>query len=711
MKCRPSLRVPSLLSCQLRRNLAKKLLAAFAALLVVACAEEKTFTAKQAKRLPPVEVPPPASDNAEPEPPPVVTTKDPTTLAATFDTGTSEHGQLVIDGENIISESTLTLTESARPLEDTFQQENRPTLAKTFSQGVNGRSVTEDFSQSQMGVLDIVVVVDNSGSMKEEQINLSTKLNPLIDKVRNSNWQIGLVTTDPKDGCLIDVFFHNQPNVADAFRNRVAAIGTSGSGNERGIKQAVAALSCSNWVRDNSNIAVLIVSDEDNCSVGDGSDSDCEGDDYSKASYLTDALTKTFRRKLGTSAKVYGIFFQKDTICTSGENVANVYQQAVDMTTGVSGSICDSDYSGTLTQISEDMQENLLVQFPLSQKPLGNATRVFVNEQEIHTGFTIKDQTLIFSDAPDHGAAIKVSYTTKKSTMASSFTIDNKADASTLEVFVDGIAMNHDSFTFNQNGDLTFRQVPRELAKIIVKYKETKGLNDKFRLSEPSDGNLEVSVNGYQIAPQDYRVLANGRDIKFNTPPKDGATVAIRYQGLPGQVLKYPLPLPLDNLQGITVTDQQDHQPVAFQIEGDRLIIDKSNFEAGRVLSVVATYSSADLNEVSLPIDPLIDSVVISGIPEGCQNGGITYTAASNVIAIGCRLTADDSIVVDYEYVTNFIGEFTLGGAFDASQAQWRVFIDDTEITDFTVAGQTVQLAEPLGPGHQVRVEATYREE
>jgi hypothetical protein len=79
----------------------------------------------------------------------------------------------------------------------TFTQPAREMGVDERTQGAARKSVTQDFAQDELGLLDVLVVVDDSGSMKEEQVGLSTRLGALMGSVAKSNWQIGVITTDP----------------------------------------------------------------------------------------------------------------------------------------------------------------------------------------------------------------------------------------------------------------------------------------------------------------------------------------------------------------------------------------------------------------------------------------------------------------------------------------------------------------------------------
>ena len=241
-----------------------------------------------------------------------------------------------------------------------YQQNKRSTRKEVFNQGTIGNRQSEAIRQQDLGIVDLLVVVDNSNSMKEEQDNLASKLRPLIAKIKTTDWRVGLTTTDPKSGCLVRWFDGSDPNVEAAFETEVSAVGIRGSGNERGIAQSVAGLSCPEqaWTREGSNIGVLIVSDEDNCR----DERPCRFDGPKReAAYLTDYLAGI--RTLGVDARVYGIISEPNKPCETAGEEAPIYAQAIANTQGVTGSICDQDFGPILDQISTDLRQIIKAQF------------------------------------------------------------------------------------------------------------------------------------------------------------------------------------------------------------------------------------------------------------------------------------------------------------------------------------------------------------
>src|SRR5690606_1702783 len=118
-------------------------------------------------------------------------------------------------------------------------QIERPLHEDTYQQGTRGRVASEDHQVSAAGLLDILIVVDNSNSMKPYQGILADRLDPLLSYVTHTNWQIAIVTTD--NSCLrggrtiTRADFEADSVLAHQnFRNAISA-GDTGSNTERGF--------------------------------------------------------------------------------------------------------------------------------------------------------------------------------------------------------------------------------------------------------------------------------------------------------------------------------------------------------------------------------------------------------------------------------------------------------------------------------------------
>ncbi|MEE2828645.1 MAG: hypothetical protein VX498_05630 [Myxococcota bacterium] len=153
-----------------------------------------------------------------------------------------------------------------------------PTLIK--------RTQTDVFQQEIRKTVDILLVVDNSCSMIDEQIKLASNFDNFIEQFLtvDVNYQIGVVTTDMSDpehqGRLVGEtkLITSEMDVDSAretFSENVKVCAT-GSGFERGLAAAEAALSESflaeggpnaGLLRDDAALSIVFVSDEDDGSA------------------------------------------------------------------------------------------------------------------------------------------------------------------------------------------------------------------------------------------------------------------------------------------------------------------------------------------------------------------------------------------------------------------------------------------------------------
>ena len=135
---------------------------------------------------------------------------------------------------------------------------------------------------------------------------------PLLSAVNQTNWKIGVTTTDPRRRCLVDLISRDDHNAQEKFVKAIRA-GTNGTGNERGVLMAAKGLTdnCQNdWPREGSTLAILMLADEDNCS---DNSADCLDDPNASPDYLYNVLQNDLNRQLGRDARVYGIFWHPDT--------------------------------------------------------------------------------------------------------------------------------------------------------------------------------------------------------------------------------------------------------------------------------------------------------------------------------------------------------------------------------------------------------------
>jgi hypothetical protein len=146
-------------------------------------------------------------------------------------------------------------------------------------------------------VVDILFVVDNSGSMDEEQNNLAANFGTFIDLIveTRADFRIAIVSTDMVNPNESGRFLAkpNNPKILSANTSNLRTIfsenvrlGTMGDGFEKGLAAIKAALSPplidnqnAGFLRPEAVLAVVLVSDEEDCSHPPGAIPEFDGDE------------------------------------------------------------------------------------------------------------------------------------------------------------------------------------------------------------------------------------------------------------------------------------------------------------------------------------------------------------------------------------------------------------------------------------------------
>jgi len=156
-------------------------------------------------------------------------------------------------------------------------------LAACSEYNFSGSMIEEVFYQEPASFVDILFVVDNSVSMREEQEDVAANFQAFISQIEetNADWQVGVVTTDMVDpvqrGRLQGepaIITQDTANYQVTFQANVQ-VGTDGYPIERGLSAAQAAVTAplathenAGFIREEAQLSIIVVSDENDCSDG-----------------------------------------------------------------------------------------------------------------------------------------------------------------------------------------------------------------------------------------------------------------------------------------------------------------------------------------------------------------------------------------------------------------------------------------------------------
>ncbi len=225
--------------------------------------------------------------------------------------------------------------------------------------------------------VDILFVVDNSGSMNEERANLAQRIDGMIEVIDGLDWQIAVISTDStnnnniSDGRLIEMIGLPGEHILDAsmntafaqqiFGNTVQNFG-GGSGTEEGIYSTKRVIdrylagqkNHTDFIRDGADLNVVVLSDEDEHSNGNNKR-------ISPQEFL-DFFTQSFgpQKNLVWHSIIYR---PGDSGCTTGAYEGDEYDELSRLTGygevggAIIGDVCSLDYTSQLADIGQSVKD------------------------------------------------------------------------------------------------------------------------------------------------------------------------------------------------------------------------------------------------------------------------------------------------------------------------------------------------------------------
>ena len=319
----------------------------------------------------------------------------------------------------------------------------------TPKNNLNQISKTETFEQAPSNEVDILWVVDNSVSMVQEQTAVANGAAAFIGHLESTamDFHIGVVTTDmdvtnSNAATMVGGYLDTTtPNYEAEFASRVQ-VGTNGSDQEKGIEAAISAIipprsTTANigFLRDEASLAIVVVSDENDCSDDGGLGAAATGEDcytnYDKLTPIPDLVSTLKEVKKGSvGTTTFSGIIGPDAINGCADAVPGKrYATMIEMVGGVRANICDADYTSIMDSLGL-IAAGVLDTFPLGY--LAEPDSIVVSVVDIDdvevpgsevgdatNGWTYEeseDQTsasIVFhgTSVPPRGATIAVDYT------------------------------------------------------------------------------------------------------------------------------------------------------------------------------------------------------------------------------------------------------------------------------------------------------------
>lgn len=303
-----------------------------------------------------------------------------------------------------------------------FTVEASDLLGNTSEKSINWKvvattkRVTQNILVDNYKKIDVLFVIDNSGSMAYEQKSMAKRTANFISVLKGLDWQIGITTTDPNHAVLGDgrlaplTGLKNQfiidsswadPNAQSVLSSSLQRAET-GSGSEQGIRSVYRAIERYSanethhraLIRQQSQLAVVLISDED----------ESANTIKNNPQDLLKLIDSTFKgQKRFNFHSIITRPGDKACLTSYGATYGERYQVMSQLTGGIIGDVCAADYAAQAKGVAEEIR-NLLKTLTLTCAPLNNKEiSISKNGQALSKTFNVEGVNLKFDSELEPG--------------------------------------------------------------------------------------------------------------------------------------------------------------------------------------------------------------------------------------------------------------------------------------------------------------------
>lgn len=269
--------------------------------------------------------------------------------------------------------------------------------------------LTDSFLQDGQIDVDILFVIDNSGSMGGNQTNLKNNFDSFMNAfiMAGVSYQIGLITTDD-DTFVGDVITTSTPDPVGEFNTQIDSIGTRGSAIEAGLwfgyqsttTGDAAPSSSTGFFRTDSRLVIVYVSDEPDWSSYRGS--------LTAADYSASLLSLKSNPDLIIAHAIAGDY-PSGCSTNGGAQFGDGYYDVVNDLGGTFMSICAEDWSVTMDTLATDSIAR--TNFELSGNSIEDTIQVEIDGiLSADWTYDTSSNSVTLTTSPPEGSAIDITY-------------------------------------------------------------------------------------------------------------------------------------------------------------------------------------------------------------------------------------------------------------------------------------------------------------
>ncbi|PIT99749.1 MAG: hypothetical protein COT74_08145 [Bdellovibrionales bacterium CG10_big_fil_rev_8_21_14_0_10_45_34] len=312
----------------------------------------------------------------------------------------------------------------------------------TFAERPSAFSDDVFYQKNGGNKMDILVINDNSISMVKEQAEMGGKIQNLLDTLTLLDWRIAMTTTDVSNRALglkgdllatdstnLRIIDRQTPRANAQFLELVSRPESiecyfpeyerppslCPSDYERpitAVSMAIAKAKSQNsdFFRDDADLALLFLTDED--------EDFRESPEVDGKGTTAETLLNEFNQLWGRAKSLYayGIIVKpEDSDCLESQqsggfvsSFGSEVNKLIDLTGGLSGSICSEDYGQILSEVGDHMVDRG-TSFMLRHRPVEHSFSLTLDPpQDIPWG--VSGQVLYFAAPPARGTEIRTNY-------------------------------------------------------------------------------------------------------------------------------------------------------------------------------------------------------------------------------------------------------------------------------------------------------------
>ena len=269
---------------------------------------------------------------------------------------------------------------------------------------VDGEIWVDSFLQPRsVDGVDILWVIDTSGSMSRYDSNLLLGIETMLNALPASGWRLAMTSNDPAKAAAESQFpLVPGDDIADA-EAMYSAMGRGG--REEGFDATYEYMNnayASTWMRPDAALLVVFVSDEED-----------QSDDHFP---LVDDFITWYGTQRGGSVYLSSIINVEeiDSVCTWPVNSIDIghrYMEATNYYSGINVDICSEDWSAGVTDASVQVDPHET--WPLSYIPIESTIRVFINGSLISSAdwtYNSATNSVDFIVIPGGGELVEIGY-------------------------------------------------------------------------------------------------------------------------------------------------------------------------------------------------------------------------------------------------------------------------------------------------------------